>query len=260
MEIVRLLQNYEEKFRCNKYNGELYKGKPYEFIKGEGDVIVSAPHSVKHVREGELKSVDLLTGAFALHLNSVTKCHIFFRTYNDNKDPNYDDENSDGGYKKKLEEIVKHNQIKCLIDLHASTENRPFDIDMGTDDSKSLNGYNFVTDIIKTIALINNISDVTHNKVFSAPVNTVSNFISSVSEIPCVQLEINRKYRDYERVENLERITKTLVEVITTLKNVNWSQKEQFVLNVVKGDFHIPQDKVSLSIDGWEKIIYNKPL
>ena len=260
MEIVRLLQNYEEKFRCNKYNGELYKGKPYEFIKGEGDVIVSAPHSVNHVREGELKVADLLTGAFALYLNSVTKCHIFFRTYNDNKDPNYDDENSDGGYKKKLEEIVKHNHIKCLIDLHASTENRPFDIDMGTNDSKSLNGYNFVTDIIKTIALINNISDVTHNKVFSAPVNTVSNFISSVSEIPCVQLEINRKYRDYERVENLERITKTLVEVITTLKNVNWSQKEQFVLNVVKGDFHIPQDKVSLSIDGWEKIIYNKPL
>src|SRR6056297_471235 len=210
LEIV--IRNHEKKFNKNNYDGELFRSSPYRFIKGEGNIIISASHSVNHYRQGTTKVADMLTGAFALYLHEVTSCHVFLRTYNDQKDPNFDDVESDGGYKRALEGIIKEYDIDCLVDLHASAESRPFDIDIGTDYSRTLNGFDIIPEIVKKISEKNEIDVVTHNKVFAAPPNTVTNYISQANQIPCIQLEINRRFRDFDKLDNMSKMLNTLSE------------------------------------------------
>lgn len=226
MEIFEKIKQFEDKIRVNKYNGELRNGLPYEYIKGVGSVLVSAPHSVKHFREGKIKSADMVTGAFALYLQDATGCHVLYRVANDMKDPNYDTEDEDGGYKRELVKIVNENDIKCVIDLHGAADSWEFDIDVGTCYSDTLNGHNHLYDFIRKVAYDCGIKKVTHNSVFVAPKQTVTNYVARTTGIPCMQLEVNNKFRDYGRPVSVESMVRMLEVVVKTMNDPCWWDTE----------------------------------
>ena len=60
--------------RINKFNDELYskekirlenKEKSFKVIKGKIPIILSAPHTIKQLREGKVKGAEHQTGAIA---------------------------------------------------------------------------------------------------------------------------------------------------------------------------------------------------
>ena len=55
----KLILEYDKKFSANDYNGYPIEGQPsYGYLKGNIPVMVSAPHSVKQVRNGVEKGWD----------------------------------------------------------------------------------------------------------------------------------------------------------------------------------------------------------
>ncbi len=253
---VSKLKRYEREFCQNKYDGKK-REKPFKYVKGKTSVLVSACHTVNHSRNGNAKLADMLTGAFAKHLKKVTGCHIFYRLYNDGCDPNFDNEFKDGGYKKALAKVVKENNIKLVLDLHAAIEKREFDIDLGTDFDNSLNGYNFIPDIINIFAERLGINKVTHNKVFSAPPNTVTNYIANATQIPAIQLEINRRFRDYNDIKSINLLLNTLTESVHFFNQYDWSNKNVRIFKVERSKTHIPHDKIEFSTDDIYKLGIN---
>jgi hypothetical protein len=112
-------------------------------------------------------------------------------------DPNYDSPENDGGYKYKVKEIIKSNNIKVFLDIHGASESRDFDIDIGTDNENALKGHDFLIELIRVIMTKNNIFNVKHNSVFAASYhNTITNYTHLNTGIPCLQIEINKKFRN----------------------------------------------------------------
>lgn len=189
-EYKKKILEYDKKFAYNEYNGRRIEGEPsYAYIRGTIPVIVSAPHSVKQIRNGIEKGWDGYVGALSELLHHLTGCHTIYKTYNDGTDANYDKE--DHGYKKKVLEVVNQNQIQLLLDLHACASEREFDIDIADDFQKTLNGNKQAEeDLIRTLTEFG-VKGICKNCVFTASnPNTVTKYISLNTQITCIEIEI----------------------------------------------------------------------
>lgn len=225
-EIIEL----EMTFSNNEYRGS----GCYAFAIEEGNIpiMISAPHAVKQYREENIKKADMYTGAIARYLHKATKCHIIYSQMFTKSDPNYD-EPSINKYQTELKRYLNSHKIALLIDLHGSSSNRPYAVEMGTvpkidETSKeknvqdsSLHQHKFVAENIKTI-LEDKFKDlqieqkiVTKNTIFDAGhQNTITKYISENTKTACIQLEINRNYREPNNEEALEALLDGLTEII----------------------------------------------
>jgi hypothetical protein len=196
-----------------------------------------------------------LTGAIVKILNKYTYCHVIFRSKNDRLDPNYDSPENDGGYKYKVKEIIKSNNIKVFLDIHGASESRDFDIDIGTDNENALKGHDFLIELIRVIMTKNNIFNVKHNSVFAASYhNTITNYTHLNTGIPCLQIEINKKFRNIEDVENVNNIFTALKEIIKSLKDIDFNNNKIYLYTTKKSNKHIPLDKLEFCEADVEKL------
>lgn len=208
--------------RITKFNDELYskekirfdnKEKSFFAIKGKIPVILSAPHSVKQLREGKIKEAENQTGAIVSILAEKTGCFAIYKTYNNQDDANYDIENNE--YKEEIKHIVKENNIKLLLDIHGARDEYNFDIDLGTAYGENINNNTEILEKLKSYLKKNKIENVTENKTFKADsIRTISKYINEETKIPCIQLEISWKYRDLNNLDNVKRLIKALEEFI----------------------------------------------
>lgn len=198
--LLIMARKYEEEFSVNQYDGDLSKNNGFLYQKGSIPILLSAPHSVNHIRDGRLKYADMFTGSTTKIMHELTGCHIIYKTKNDGTDPNHDGIEEDNDYKKTLVNIVKENNIKLFIDLHGTIESRDIDIDIGTNYGDSLNGFDALPEIIMLICEKHGLTNIGINKIFSGDgANNISNNVGNLAKIPSLQFEINRKYRDYEQ-------------------------------------------------------------
>ena len=59
------------------------------------------------------------------------------------------------------------------------------------------------------------ILNITIDKIFKAStLNTISNYISEKAEIPCMQIEISKEYRDIENFSKLETLLNFLEDYL----------------------------------------------
>lgn len=213
-EILGLEQKYKSEGYYHEPNGIL-------LIQGFIPVIVSAPHSVKHLRNDIIKNEDMLTGGIAEYLGKITDCHVI-TNLSSMSDPNYD---SDSPYRRILLEYIKKNNIKYLLDLHGASYLNDFSIDIGTSpgNDKMLNSFhnnnklfNDVVSILSNTPILNKLP-ITVNHKFKAGKRTITYFASHNSDCKCLQLEINGKYRYYKEPEYIEALITGLSTVIKYL-------------------------------------------
>lgn len=211
----------ELKKQIEKYNQKIIdgekQGKSFEIVEGEVPIILSAPHCVKQTRNGKMKGEEGETGAIVQYISERTNCWCIYKTANNQDDANYDTENNP--YKEAIIQIVENNKIKLLLDIHGAGYENDFDIEIGTGQMENLQRKNFIIDELKESFIINNIKNIAVDTKYKAiSEHTISRQISQKTKIPCVQLEINGRYRYIENLEGIEKLIKALMTFINKNK------------------------------------------
>jgi len=215
MNITEKVKEYEEQFKVNDYFGDKSKGI-YNYRPGSIPIMVSAPHSVKQIREGNVKVADTGTGGIALILHELTDCHVMYRTFTANGDANRD---LICPYKRELIKKLAKNNIKYLIDIHGMRRDRPHDIDVGT-------LYGLTTDWITENLIVDKftthgVKDVRFNYLFDGTSRgTVTRTVYHQLGISCFQLELNERYRNPEEEKNMLNIINSLKYLILYLEKL----------------------------------------
>lgn len=188
----------------------------YEILTGTCPVMISAPHSVSQTRNGKRKPAEPYTGALAKMLHNELSCSVIYKTRNLKDDANYD---KNSPYKNDLAKYVQQNGIKYVIDLHQLSDSRNVMIDIGTNCMKNLNNNLEPLNIILEAFSKRNLGILQIDEPFAASGEyTVSAFISSSCDIPCVQLEINSGLlRPAFFNIKVRKVYEALVEIIQNL-------------------------------------------
>ena len=199
----------EQIFQQNSYGGAA-ANTDYEVLVGTGKVMISMPHTTNHIRNGKVKYGEVLTGAIGLYLHQTTGCHCIYTKKRPLEDPNYD---RPSHYKNELEQFINKHEVGLLIDLHGAALKWFFSVDLGT-----ANGQTIASDKLKRMVTLfeeQGITDVVVDEVFTAKnIATVTNYIHKQCDIDCVQIEINRSYRDLENMASTEKMVKALQKII----------------------------------------------
>ena len=184
----------------------------FKILKNKSKIMISAPHSVKHIREWKILPQDLLTWWLALYLWKRLNFPVIYSTSYKVWDPNFDDYNN-SKYKQTLEKYIKENDIKLLIDLHGCRTFRDFCIEFGT-------WWEWDPNLLWNTEIINIMNEslnksfksyiyhskqkITKNTIFPASRDTtISWFVSKECKIPAIQLEINKDLRDFDNIKNI---------------------------------------------------------
>lgn len=230
----------EAEFSINDYKGSGEEDFKYEI--GNIPVLISAPHTVKQLREGKTKSEDSYTGAMIKTLQKTTGAHIIYKT-STNGDENYTTEETE--YRKALSEIVKNNNVRIVFDLHGMARSRLSDIDIGTGNIYHINllKQNFILPTITSSLLDTN---ATINKYFfGGKPYTISTYASQRLGVPAVQLEINKEFRS----EDGEKFTYMIDKLTDMIKDIteecyNVKVKSLKVLDFNTSSVHLSWDKI----------------
>ena len=209
----------------NKYHNVLryYSKKNYETYeyfkidKGNNNIILSAPHAYIHYRNGKLKSNENNTSNIVKIVSMLTGCHAIYTYKDTNCDPN-DDENSK--YKKELSKYIKENNIKYLIDIHGLNIKNDCDLEIGTNNYKSINKD--IVNAIKNIFSKYYDGEIIIDEKYKAKnYKRITNYISEYNGIETIQLEINRKYRRLgHRPITFSKTIEALLEVVKELEDI----------------------------------------
>ncbi|MCR5031819.1 MAG: hypothetical protein K6A92_03050 [Lachnospiraceae bacterium] len=248
--MIEDLIQLERPFEANGYNGE--GEEAFIFLPGTGPVLLSAPHAVNHFRKGEIKHADLFTGAIARYLNIRTGCPVICSAAYREGDPNFDqfDQNT---YQQALIEYVKLQDIRVLLDLHGAGRAREYALEIGTSDAPaqestiegnqlageettmaenpSLKEYRFLDELAEqTIAYFiapcsTEKKEIWKNRIFAARGETrITRVVAERTKAACMQLEINRMYRDPAYPEEMEAMVHALECYIRILQEADWTK------------------------------------
>ena len=226
-EVIWLDRQFEENNWMGKDSALNKNFSTFKILENKTKIMISAPHSVKHVRNGEILSQDLLTWWLALYLWKRQNLPVIYSTSYKVWDPNFD-ENDNSEYKQALAKYIKENNIKFLIDLHGCRSYRDFSIELGT-------WWEWDPNLLWRSDILNNILEslntslkphiertkkpITINTIFPASRDTtVSNFISKKCNIPTIQIEINKDLRDKSNAQNLSLLINSIENLIKDLK------------------------------------------
>ena len=197
----------------------------FKILNNKSKIMISAPHSVKHIREWEILSQDLLTWWLALYLWKRLNLPVIYSTSYKVWDPNFD-ENKKSEYKQTLAKYIKENDIKLLIDLHGCSFFRDFSIELWT-------WWNWNPNLLWRLDILNAVEKslndslksyiqhtwkpITKNTNFPASrETTVSAFIFRECKIPTIQIEINKELRDIDNLKNLSLLINSLENVVAS--------------------------------------------
>ena len=210
-DLIERIKKYNETF--DEYKEENQSNKSFEIIEGKIPVLISAPHSVRQIRNGKIKGKDMLTGAIVKEITRRTSCWGIYKTRNNNDDASYDIENNN--YFEKALQIMKENNVKMFLDIHGAKDNEEFDIDIGTSNKENLNGREDVLKKIIDIFNKNGIQNIGIDQKFKAnTMHTLTKKIALNVDIPCMQIEITKKYRDLDQINNLEKVLNAITESV----------------------------------------------
>lgn len=154
-----------------------------------------------------IKASEPYTKAIVKYVTEKIGCNYLIKQIDVEMDSN---KNEIDFFKIKLLDIIKNNNIKLVLDIHGASENRPFDIELGT-------LYNLSADFstineLKEAFIENGITNVEINNPFKG--GGITQFIYANTDIDVIQIEINRKYRDINKSEKLKQVCDCLIRFI----------------------------------------------
>lgn len=185
----------------------------HKILQGTNEILLTAPHSVDQIREGNIKVGEYRTGLIVKLLGRKSDCHIAYKTKNLNDDANY---NKDCNFKKDILRYIRENQIMFVLDFHLSRPDREFALDIGTGKGLNIRGGEDKLKILLQ-SLSEKYSPVKVDEVFPASYpHTVSATVARELGIPAMQIEINWKIvDDYDKVDEF---IETLLKIIRQLE------------------------------------------
>lgn len=190
----------------------------FELLKGEGRVLVSAPHSVEQIRKSKIKYAEPQTGVLVKMLHDAIRCPVIYKTKNCGDDANFDE---DSPYKRAVVEYVKENKIGFLIDLHQMAPSREVGICIGTGKGKNISKSSFVDAAIHAFQA-KKIGPIQVDTPFAAAYPfTVSSYVASQCGISCLQIEINSKILQLDTEESqADKVLEAFIELIEAISEM----------------------------------------
>ena len=187
---IRLIEKSE--IRCNILSDDYFG-----YTKGDIPILISAPHGAKHYRTREKfwKAEDAYTSAIAIELGRLTGAHVLYLKNRAPEDPNND---AHTRYKDFLASVVKENGIKFIIDLHGSSADRPFKIDVGILEDSAAKSSCPTFRMVIANALRNFEASPFNQHFRAADAATITSFAKHTLGIEAAQIEINARYRMVE--------------------------------------------------------------
>ena len=179
------------------------------YLERRNDILLTATHATWHFRyawKGKnrrklgdwLKLQDINTGVLACYLSKRVGCSALIQLYTAWLDPNF---YRDAFLRNKLREILKSGEIKFILDLHGLSKDREADFDIIDMFGLALLPFNAL-EIRKSLKnrLISAGYDVGVNRYFNGGLNlqfqhTIVKEVSQEFGIPCIELEVGRKFR-----------------------------------------------------------------
>ncbi|MEM9777902.1 MAG: hypothetical protein AAF902_25215 [Chloroflexota bacterium] len=111
---------------------------PFKVTTGIRPILLSAPHSTRHSRNGKHKMEEEFTAGLARLLAEETGCHAIYNQWETADDPNWDQQ---AVYKKHLAKLVERQDIKLVIDLHGMTNRHKIGVALGTINGRACPDY-----------------------------------------------------------------------------------------------------------------------
>lgn len=186
----------------------------FKVIKGKNNILVSAPHAYKHIRDGKVKSNEYNTSNIVKILKYFTDSHIIYTDKPTKEDPNFDVKNE---YKNILIQYIKENNIKYFIDIHGYVDAKS-DLIIGTNDKKNINNDCNLLKNIYNIFYYNFSNRILVDKKYKASKKALSKVVNENAQIVAIQLEINKKYRKLKRRK--KTFNKTIKSLISLIKYI----------------------------------------
>ena len=186
----------------------LNSDKEYIINKGNIPILFTAVHTMEQVREdNSIKLSEPFTKAIALFLNKYCNVNAMIKIKDTGLDANKDNRDE---FKTELIRFIKDNKIKLVIDLHGANENRNFDIEFGTLDDLSID-FSTVKELEESF-MENGINNITYNNPFKG--GAITQYVFGLKETDVIQLEINRKFRDINNIDDLKKLCNSLEKFI----------------------------------------------
>jgi hypothetical protein len=107
---------------------------PFVHELGRRPILLSAPHSTAHRRNGRVKGEEAFTSALARLIAAETNVHALYSQYLSDDDPNYE---PDTPYKTYLRQIVCRHDIRFILDIHGMSDRHGFGLALGTMNGRS---------------------------------------------------------------------------------------------------------------------------
>jgi hypothetical protein len=190
--------------------------------------LISAPHAVRHSRDGNERVPELHTGGMAtilgLMAENEAKAFVVTNVYNDPnepRDPNYDPLSS-CTYTQEIVELINRYDIKFVLDIHGAAASRPFDIAIGTNHDETIGQRADIRALIFEVNDRHGFS-IDYNETFPATnSNTVTRKVYDETGVYAIQVEINGRYRlvGDASVDDYNRMMDFLKDLIASLDNL----------------------------------------
>jgi hypothetical protein len=162
-------------------------------VKGDVPVLISAPHATKVFRENAWRFADGGgTAALAVQLHELNRATVIHTVFRAPSDPNYYDDND---YKKTLGTLLQQTGARLVLDIHGSDTRRPYDVDVGTLDGKSLMGHQAIQDDLVRTLQAHGIEAISSNFFAASKNHTVTRYCAEHGVV-AMQLEINASWLD----------------------------------------------------------------
>ena len=190
--------------------------KSFILKKGEGSVMLSAPHAAEQTRNGRKKYGEYITGVIVNMLHDELNVPIICKEKNCGDDANRDEKCR---YKSKLKKYIDKNGIRYLIDVHQMNSEREEYVDIGTGEGKNVKSDPAAVRIAVDSFQNQGIENVFVDKPFSAvhPF-TVSAFIARECGVTALQIELNtrivsKRYKEFDFDSVMEAFRRLIKEL-----------------------------------------------
>ncbi len=210
--------NITNKYYTNNCNGD--STEPITECINRSNLLLVAVHAINHYSgkmDENKKLADLNTGAIVEILGQKTNCSTIINNFRDKSiNPFLGPTNADIdiiNLKKKYEKLI-------LLDIHGAKDNDIFDIAIGTS-SAPTESQLYIIKLFKDTSLKFNLNVVVNIKGYSATAHHTITYRALKHDILALQIEIVKKYRDHNQMDNINHMLQFLTETIDRVnKNI----------------------------------------
>lgn len=179
---------------------------PIGVLTGTRPILVTAPHSARHWRDGDWKQEDEYTAALAYLLHCLLDVHVVYARYQLTPDPH--DDGDHNLFKRALHRLVRIEPVSLALDLHGARGDRDFAVAIGTIGGRTFERYeaplieSFVTHgfTLEAATSLDRLAVNLPRYMGGAVQPTITRYLWEQQGIPAVQIELSAWVRVVARL------------------------------------------------------------